>query len=169
VAVAVAVAVLVLSGAVWFAFRTSKPDQRAGRSSRSRQEEVGTEIRSAVETGRVQPPPGLADIAVASVTPATPPRSAAGATSAAIVSPEIMAIQAAIIKDPVRAEQLIYADRKRFPDSPFSDERDALLVSALNNQQRRWDAKVEARRYLRAHVNGRYTDFVLRTTGIEPN
>lgn len=96
-------------------------------------------------------------------------QATASGSPAGNIPPEILEIRAAVVNEPVLAEQLIYADRERAPDSPFSDERDALLVSAVHNQRRRWDAKAEARRYFRAHPNGKFTDFITRTTGVQPD
>jgi hypothetical protein len=79
-----------------------------------------------------------------------------------------MAIREVVLTDPARAEQLIYADRKAFPGSPFADERDALLVSAIHNQRQPAEARAAARSYFRDHPRGRFVDFVTSVTGVHP-
>jgi hypothetical protein len=95
------------------------------------------------------------------------PAPDAGATDGRI-PPEILEIRAVLLTEPGRAEQLVYRDRERFPGSPFADERDALLVSAIQNQRRPLEARAAARRYLRDHPNGRFKDFVIQATGVRP-
>jgi hypothetical protein len=86
----------------------------------------------------------------------------------ASIPQEILAIRVATTSNPRVAEELIYADRERSPDSPFADERDALLVSALGNQRRPQEAQAAARRYFQDHPKGRYADYVSRATGVHP-
>ena len=53
-----------------------------------------------------------------------------------------------------------------FPDSPYSDERDFLLVAALFNQGRIGRAKLEAYYYFEHHPDGRFSSNATALTGI---
>jgi hypothetical protein len=71
-------------------------------------------------------------------------------------------------KDPERAEALARAGRLRFPESPAADERDALLVDALINQQRIGAARSETYYYFDHHPGGRFTEHLFAMTGVHP-
>lgn len=100
--------------------------------------------------------------------PSSGPTPSATPPAAVTFPAEIVEIRKVLNTNPHLAEQLIYADRERSPNSPYADERDALLVSALQNDRRPADARAEAERYLRSHPTGRYIDYVIRTTGAQP-
>ncbi|MGD0839465.1 MAG: hypothetical protein ABSB49_22745 [Polyangia bacterium] len=70
--------------------------------------------------------------------------------------------------DPKLAETLAREGRRRFGDSADSDERDALLVDALINQQHIGAARSETYYYLGHHPQGRYTAHLLAMTGVHP-
>lgn len=70
--------------------------------------------------------------------------------------------------DPKRAEQLGRTYRDSFPDGARSDEADALLVYALYNQRRMYDAKIAAIYYYRQHPNGEYTIKLVKLTRTVP-
>jgi len=70
--------------------------------------------------------------------------------------------------DPPLAEALARQGRQEFPGSPDSDERDALLVDALINQQRIGAARSETYYYIDHHPNGRFGDHLFAMTGVHP-
>ena len=70
--------------------------------------------------------------------------------------------------NPPLAESLAKEGRQRFPDSAQSDERDALLVDALINQQRIGAARSETYYYLDHHPDGRYAQHLFMMTGVHP-
>ncbi len=74
--------------------------------------------------------------------------------------PIITEIRHALVANPGEAEALARADQERFPDGPYADERDALLVAAIFNQHDPLRARLEGRNYLTHHPNGRYVDFL---------
>ena len=77
-------------------------------------------------------------------------------------------LRANVKSNPQLAESLAREDRERFPDSPESDERDALLVDALINQQRIGAARSETYYYLDHHPGGRYAEHLFVMTGVHP-
>jgi hypothetical protein len=77
-------------------------------------------------------------------------------------------IRANVKSNPQLAESLAREDRQRFPDSPESDERDALLVDALINQQRIGAARSETYYYLDHHPDGRFAEHLFVMTGVHP-
>ena len=77
-------------------------------------------------------------------------------------------IRSLVRDEPKLAEQIALEERERFPDGPDADERDALLVAEIFNQHDIARARVEARRYYRKHPGGRYTDYLIRETGVRP-
>lgn len=70
--------------------------------------------------------------------------------------------------NPPLAEALAREGRRRFPDSPDSDERDALLVDALINQQRIGAARDETYYYIEHHPQGRFREHLFIMTGVHP-
>jgi hypothetical protein len=70
--------------------------------------------------------------------------------------------------NPERAGQLAREARLRFPESPNSDERDALLVDALINQQRIGAARSETYYYFDHHPGGKYAEHLFVMTGVHP-
>lgn len=133
-------------------------------------EEKGTQPSAAASAAS----PEESAIAIPPTTPAISGNTSASssesppASTGAAIPPEILAIRAIVASNPRAAEELVYSDRKRSPDSPFADERDALLVSALNNERRPAEAQAAARRYFRSHPDGRYAEYVSRATGVHP-
>jgi hypothetical protein len=77
-------------------------------------------------------------------------------------------IRALVKSDPPKAESLAREARQRFGDSPESDERDALLVDALINQQRIGAARSETYYYFDHHPAGRYAEHLFTMTGVHP-
>jgi hypothetical protein len=64
-----------------------------------------------------------------------------------------------IATNPRLAEDLVIEGRRRFPgDTPESDERDAMMVTAVYNQGKIDLAYREADYYLEHHPNGRYRE-----------
>ena len=78
-------------------------------------------------------------------------------------------IRAHVKSDPQLAEALAREGRQRFADSPEADERDALLVDALINQQRIGSARSETYYYFDHHPGGRFADHLLVMTGVHPS
>lgn len=71
--------------------------------------------------------------------------------------------------DPARAEALARQARALYPDGDEADERDALLVDALINQQRIGAARSETYYYFDHHPNGQYADHLSAMTGVHPS
>jgi hypothetical protein len=70
--------------------------------------------------------------------------------------------------NPKLAVSLAYEDRRRFPDSPDAEERDAILPTALHNHRDVGGSKREAWYYFMHYPHGRYTEFLSRLTGLHP-
>jgi len=70
--------------------------------------------------------------------------------------------------NPARAEKLARESRQRFPESANADERDALLVDALINQERIGDARSETYYYNDHHPNGHFAEHLFVMTGVHP-
>jgi hypothetical protein len=77
-------------------------------------------------------------------------------------------IRALVRSDPARAEALAREARRRFPDGAEADERDALLVDALINQQRIGAARDETYYYFDHHPQGRFAEHLFVMTGVHP-
>jgi hypothetical protein len=77
-------------------------------------------------------------------------------------------IRAHVKSDPPRAEALAREGRQRFGDTPEADERDALLVDALINQQRIGAARSETYYYFDHHPGGRFAEHLFAMTGVHP-
>ena len=77
-------------------------------------------------------------------------------------------IRALLKSNPEQAEALAREARRRFPEGIDSDERDALLVEALINQQHIGAARDEAHYYFTHHPGGRYTGGMWVMTGVRP-
>jgi hypothetical protein len=126
-----------------------KPSQGAGGTS--------GQIATAV------PPPRLA---------LAKPRHDAGVADVgrgALDEPALMQqIRAYVKSDPPLAEALAREARQRFADSPDADERDALLVDALINQQKIGSARSETYYYFDHHAGGRFAEHLLVMTGVHP-
>lgn len=106
----------------------------------------------------------------------SPPAPAVPATTKPEASPSRPAadahlleeIRASVRSDPQRAEALAREGRRRFPNSPTADERDALLVDALINQQRIGAARSETYYYYDHHPNGKFGAHLFSMTGVHP-
>jgi len=113
---------------------------------------------------RPAPPP-----APAAPAPAAPAASAAPPDAAANGDDRLIEdIRANVRRDPRRAEALARQARSRFPGSPNADERDALLVDALINQQRIGAARSETYYYYDHHPNGKFAAHLFSMTGVHP-
>jgi len=77
-------------------------------------------------------------------------------------------IRALVKSQPERAEALAREARRRFPDGAEADERDALLVDALINQQRIGAARDETYYYIEHHPGGRFAEHLFVMTGVHP-
>jgi hypothetical protein len=107
------------------------------------------------------PPPSLAP----------PPPRLAPASAAPEATDErtlMQQLRAVVKSDPVKAEALAREGRQRFPDGGEADERDALLVDALINQQRIGAARSETYYYFDHHPGGRFTEHLFTMTGVHP-
>jgi type IV secretory pathway VirB10-like protein len=80
----------------------------------------------------------------------------------------LQAIRENVRSHPERAESLAREDRQRFPDSANADERDALLVDALINQQHIGAARSETYYYNDHHPSGRFAEHLFVMTGVHP-
>jgi hypothetical protein len=124
----------------------------------------------AAEPGPTVPPPAV---------PGPPPRLATGPRpldagghgerAAALPEPALMQQIRALVKtEPQRAEALAREARRRFPDGAEADERDALLVDALINQERIGAARDETYYYFDHHPSGRFAEHLFVMTGVRP-
>jgi len=77
-------------------------------------------------------------------------------------------IRTMVKSQPVRAEALAREARRRFPEGAEADERDALLVDALINQQRIGAARDETYYYIDHHPDGRFREHLFVMTGVHP-
>ena len=77
-------------------------------------------------------------------------------------------IRGLVKADPARAEALARESRRRFPQGESADERDALLVDALVNQQRIGAARDETYYYFRHHPGGPFGEHLFIMTGAHP-
>ena len=77
-------------------------------------------------------------------------------------------IRAVVQSNPPLAEALAREGRSRFPNGPEADERDALLVDALINQQRIGAARSETYYYFDHHPGGRFSNHLFVMTGAHP-
>jgi hypothetical protein len=80
----------------------------------------------------------------------------------------LLQIRATVESNPAQAEALARESRRRFPDGAEADERDALLVDALINQQRIGRARDETYYYFDHHPHGRFADHLAAMTGVHP-
>ena len=78
-------------------------------------------------------------------------------------------IRALAKSQPERAESLAREARRRFPDGAEADERDALLVDALINQQHIGAARSETYYYFDHHSSGRFAQHLFAMTGVHPS
>jgi hypothetical protein len=104
---------------------------------------------------------------------ATPPTRPPDAGRPALPAPSdeqalLLQIRALSKNDPPRAEALARESRRRFPDGVTADERDALLVDALVNQQRIGRARDETYYYFDHHPDGRFAEHLFIMTGVHP-
>jgi len=70
--------------------------------------------------------------------------------------------------NPQLAESLAREGRRLFPDGADAEERDALLVDALINQQRIGAARSETYYYFDHYPTGRFADHLFVMTGVHP-
>jgi hypothetical protein len=80
----------------------------------------------------------------------------------------LLQIRATIESNPAQAEALARESRRRFPEGAEADERDALLVDTLINQQRIGRARDETYYYFDHHPHGRFADHLAAMTGVHP-
>ena len=109
-----------------------------------------------------RPPPGLA-------APVLPLDAGHAAGAMPMGEDALMRqIRALVKSQPERAEALAREARRRFPDGADADERDALLVDALINQQRIGRARDETYYYFDHHPGGRFAEHLFTMTGVHP-
>ena len=126
------------------------------------------------ETPKVSPP----TTSTMATAPAPPPRVAPPPPNRNTAAPApdqvkdeatlMQQVRALVKIDPARAEALARDGRTRFPDSADADERDALLVDALINQQHIGAARSETYYYFDHHPAGRFTAHLFAMTGVHP-
>ncbi|MBN2574916.1 MAG: hypothetical protein JXP73_10165 [Deltaproteobacteria bacterium] len=111
------------------------------------------------------PPPHLA------LPRAPPPSDAERPARPAVAQDEkalMRQVRALVKTEPRKAEALAREARRRFPNGAEADERDALLVDALINQQRIGAARDETYYYFERHPNGRFAEHLFVMTGARP-
>jgi hypothetical protein len=112
-------------------------------------------------------PPAVGSAPRLAVPPRSPDAGRHGQSPAALAEPALMQQIRALVKtEPQRAEALAREARRRFPDGSEADERDALLVDALINQQRIGAARDETYYYFAHHPNGRFAEHLFVMTGV---
>lgn len=133
-----------------------------------------------VRRAQTKTPPAVEPLAAAAPSTSQPPRLAlpgprldAGhdVLPVAAINDEqqmLREIRDNVRANPQRAEQLAREARQRFPESDSADERDALLVDALINQQRIGAARSETYYYFDHHPNGRFAEHLFVMTGVHP-
>jgi hypothetical protein len=123
------------------------------------------------------PPPASPPASEPTASPSPPPASPRPLPDASPdLRPAVPTNEAALMQkirdnvksNPPLAESLAREGRRRFPDSPDSDERDALLVDALINQQRIGAARDETYYYIEHHPQGRFREHLFVMTGVHP-
>jgi len=143
---------------------------------------VATGLALCTRLGRKPAPPTEARVeTVAAPAPSSPPALPrmpmapsgsvdAGARAGRIPEEDALLAQvrALVRTDPSRAEALARESRRRFPEGETADERDALLVDALINQQRIGRARDETYYYFDHHPEGRHRQRLFIMTGIKP-
>ncbi len=145
---------------VWGLFVYSRRDKQASKSSAVT--ETSREQATVTHTAVPIPGPRLAR-------KRSFPNGAAAALPKAKEEASVMQrIRANVKTNPRLAESLARQDRARFPNSPHADERDALLVDALINQQRIGAARSETYYYLDHHPHGRFAAHLFIMTGVHP-
>ena len=144
------VAILVLVALVIYALFPGRPE----RSSQP--------VASSLPETKPEPPPRLAPAPV--VRDAGTDFRLAAVTEAALMRQ----LRDAVKSNPELADSLAREARVRFPNSTESDERDALLVDALINQQRIGAARSETYYYFDHHPNGRFGEHLFVMTGVHP-
>jgi hypothetical protein len=80
----------------------------------------------------------------------------------------VQQIRENVKSNPQRAESLAREGRRLFPDGADAEERDALLVDALINQQRIGAARSETYYYFDHYPTGRFADHLFIMTGVHP-
>jgi len=115
-------------------------------------------------------PEAPAASAPAASRPATPSPAAPPLPEAPAAPEEdlLVAIRAQVRSDPRQAESLARQARARFPNSPQTDEWDALLVDALVNQERIGAARSETYYYYDHHPDGAFAAHLFALTGVHP-
>jgi hypothetical protein len=108
------------------------------------------------------PPPRLA------TSPVRPDAGTHLADSALDEHGLLLQVRATVESNPEKAEALARESRRRFPDGAEADERDALLVDALINQQRIGRARDETYYYFDHHPHGRFAEHLAAMTGVHP-
>jgi len=163
-----ALALLVVLGGLWIGSRARRcfvpPPGRASRDEETAAPHEG--IAAPEAPVPLSPPPALP---AAPALPRAPRHDPA--PRAAAVSPEaawLEEMRAKLTTDPVRVEALARQARSRFGDSALADERDALLVDALINQQRIGSARSETYYYYDHHKDGAFAAHLFARTGVHP-
>ncbi len=100
--------------------------------------------------------------------PGHPDASTEGHPGAASEAALMQQIRDNVRANPALAEALAREGRQRFPDSTDSDERDALLVDALINQQHIGAARSETYYYIKHHPTGAFAEHLFVMTGVHP-
>jgi hypothetical protein len=116
------------------------------------------------------PPPRVAPSPSPRLAAPAPLRDAGRATGEAVLGEAALMeqIRALVKSEPERAEALAREARHRFPDGAAADERDALLVDALINQQHIGAARDETYYYIDHHPEGRFAEHLFVMTGVHP-
>jgi hypothetical protein len=80
----------------------------------------------------------------------------------------VQQIRENVKSNPQLAESLAREGRRLFPDGADAEERDALLVDALINQQRIGAARSETYYYFDHYPTGRFAEHLFVMTGVHP-
>jgi hypothetical protein len=145
--------VVVLACAVFLYWQRSKPQPEKPKNAGGTSEPVATAVPAPrLALAKPRPDAGMADTG-----------------RALLDEPTLMQqIRAHVKSNPPLAEALAREGRQRFADSADADERDALLVDALINQQRIGSARSETYYYFDHHPGGRFGEHLFVMTGVHP-
>ena len=107
-------------------------------------------------------------VVLPSVNPSMQARNAASTEPAEDQASLVQRLHTLEVTNPQLAVTLALEDRQRFPDRPDAEERDMILVTALNNSRDVLRARDQAWYYFMHYPQGQYTDYISKLSGISP-
>ncbi len=163
---------IVVGVAFWMRSVPLQPDgQPGGRAQPEAEEDPNSPVFELLAPETAPPPSGAA---AARPTPsqaaewAEPDAGSVARGGAPDEQVLLTQVRALVKSDPARAEALARESRERYPQGESADERDALMVDALVNQERIGAARDETYYYFRQHPGGRFAEHLFAMTGARP-